>query len=670
MFIFCPISGKARCRPYLHTFLLLIILAIAGCKGMHPCEIPTRMPEDFVRLEELDLSHMVQDWQRPGAGKSVNGTAISIGGTRYEHGLGSHSASILGVRLNEEAAFFEALVGVNDEVGLNGSVIFQVWLDGKKVFQTDTIIGGQPAVPVRVDCDGAREALFVIAEGPGENICDHADWAEAKIHMKYGTDFRPFSIPVLTDAPPVIASGVPALPRINGPRIYGATPGRSFLYRIPATGEGPLIYHAEHLPDGLILDPQTGIISGVISEAGTTDVMLGVTGRHGNTHRKLRIVAGDHKLALTPPMGWNSWNVWGPRIDAARIRDAADGMIRSGLADHGYQYINVDDAWEGERDGNGVLHANENFGDMKELGDYIHSLGLKFGIYSSPGPETCQGKPGSYGHEFQDAQTFSSWGVDFLKYDWCSYGSLYSGTDRAELMKPYRIMREALDRCDRDIIFSICQYGHGNVWEWGPMVHGNCWRTTGDIADMWGSIAGIGFNQTRLSPYAKPGHWNDPDMLVVGVLGWGQELRQCKLSRHEQITHMTLWTMLAAPMLLGCDLSQMDDFTLALLTNDEVIEINQDPLGKQALLVRKEDELETWARPLWDGTHAVAFFNRGPVPANIGITWKELGFAGEQPVRDLWKHEELGLYHDGIALPVAARGCVLLKVGKPLPTEY
>lgn len=455
-----------------------------------------------------------------------------------------------------------------------------------------------------------------------------------------------------------VAPAAPVKPDINGPRVVGATPGRPFVFLIPATGEGPLTFAAKSLPAGLTLDSKTGIISGTLEKAGTTAVELRVRGPKGNARRKLTIIGGDHKLALTPPMGWNSWNVWGTAVDAEKVRQAADGLVKSGLAAHGYQYINIDDTWEGKRDASGEITANQKFGDMKALADAIHSKGLKLGIYSSPGPETCAGFAGSFGHEEQDARTYARWGIDYLKYDWCSCKS-------KDLKEPYQVMRAALDKVDRDITFSLCQYGMGNVWEWGPEVGGNLWRTTGDITDRWESMAGIGFGQNGREKYAGPGHWNDTDMLVVGKLGWGKNLHASRLMPMEQVTHITLWSLLAAPLLIGCDLSQLDSFTIDLLTNDEVIDVDQDPLGQAASRRAQNGSTEVWARPLWDGTLAVGLFNRGEQAAMVTASLSDLGLKEFQPVRDLWQRRDLGDISGSFVTRVPAHGAVLVKIGKP-----
>lgn len=449
---------------------------------------------------------------------------------------------------------------------------------------------------------------------------------------------------------------------IHAPRITGATPGRPFLFRVPATGRGPLTFSAENLPAGLSLDPATGIITGLLAEDGTTEVAVSVESSHGLARSKLTIVGGKNSLAITPPMGWNSWNVWGASVDDAKIRAAAEAMVRTGLAGCGYQYINIDDAWEGERDGDGVLQPNGKFPDMKGLADYVHRLGLKLGIYTSPGPKTCQGFEGSYEHDEIDAQTYAEWGIDYLKHDWCSYRDIIPDESRQEHRKPYEVMRAALDACGRDIVYSICQYGFGRVWEWGEDVGGNLWRTTEDIFDAWESMAYIGFSQNGLEGFAGPGHWNDPDMLVVGRVGWGPTLHETRLTPDEQITHITLWSMLAAPLLLGCDLTRLDEFTLALISNPEVIEVDQDPLGCQGRRVNAECDYQVWARPLNDGGLAVALFNLTEAEATVTADWRALGLKGGRAVRNLWMRRDEGVFDEAFSARVPAHGAVMLNI--------
>jgi alpha-galactosidase len=299
---------------------------------------------------------------------------------------------------------------------------------------------------------------------------------------------------------------------------------------------------------------------------------------------------------------------------------------------------------------------------MKALTAYVHSKGLKIGLYSSPGPKTCAGHEGSYKHEDQDAQQYASWGFDYLKYDWCSYGQIKPRPSHAELLEPYQVMRAALDKVPRDIVFSLCQYGMGNVWEWGTQVGGNCWRTTGDITDTWSSMSGIGFGQGGHEKFAGPGHWNDPDMLVVGYVGWSAKVRPTRLSPNEQYTHISLWCLLCSPLLIGCDMSKLDEFTLNLLTNDEVLEVSQDPLGRQAARAAKDGSVEVWAKDMEDGSKAVGLFNRGEDEAKVTAKWTDLGLTGKQQVRDLWRQKDLGTFSAQFETAVPRHGVVLIKL--------
>jgi alpha-galactosidase len=359
----------------------------------------------------------------------------------------------------------------------------------------------------------------------------------------------------------------------------------------------------------------------------------------------------DNGLARTPPMGWNSWNHFAERVDDRVVRDAADAMVSSGMAAAGYVYINIDDTWEAGRDAQGNVVPNLKFPDMKALADYVHSKGLKLGIYSSPGPVTCGGYEGSYGHEEQDARTYAGWGIDYLKYDWCSAGRIYH---KADLRAIYQKMGEALEHSGRAIVFSLCEYGMADVWSWAPKVSGNLWRTTGDISDNWKSMAQIGFNQGRLAPFAGPGHWNDPDMLEVGNGG---------MSADEYRTHFSLWCMLAAPLMAGNDLHGMSAETRDILTNRDVIAIDQDALGREAVRVSESAGVEVWTRPLADGGLAVGLFNRNDGETQSGFSWAAIGLAAAPAsIRDLWRHEGVTPGADGYQGVVPGHGVVLLRM--------
>jgi hypothetical protein len=464
-------------------------------------------------------------------------------------------------------------------------------------------------------------------------------------------------------APYILTPRVPDAARINGPDVFGVRPGSPFFYKIPATGKGAISYSVNHLPTGLKVDSRTGIISGVLKNKGDYSVELIAKNAQGESKKIFTIKAGD-LLALTPPMGWNSWNCWGLSVSDEKVKSSAQAMIDKGLVNHGWMYMNIDDGWElPQRTADGKISANQKFPDMKSLGDFLHGNGLRFGIYSSPGATTCGGFLGSYQHEEQDAASYAGWGIDYLNYDLCSYLNLIGrNASLDQHQKPYMVMRDALKQQSRDIVYSLCQYGIQEVWKWGEEVNGNLWRTTGDITDTWESLSNIGFNQDKTAPYAKPGRWNDPDMLIVGMVGWGENLHPTRLTPDEQYTHISLWSLLSAPLLLGCDLSKLDDFTLNLLTNDEVLAIDQDPLGKEARQVLKKDSLQVWVKDLKGGTKAVGIFNMSKRNQTIDLNWRDINLNGRFKVRDLWRQKDLGLFADKFSPFIPSHGCTLIKV--------
>ncbi|MGE5423815.1 MAG: putative Ig domain-containing protein [Syntrophothermus sp.] len=473
-------------------------------------------------------------------------------------------------------------------------------------------------------------------------------------------------VTVTDETPYITTPPVSDYPLINGASVTAARPGHPFQYLIAATGLRPMKFEAENLPDGLNLDPSTGIIKGKVDKAGEYKVLLKATNQKGEFTRELTISIGD-RICLTPPMGWNSWNCWGTAVDETKVMASAKAFRDKGLANHGWTYINIDDAWEiykdnePKRDAEGKILTNEKFKNMKGLGDSIHAMGLKFGIYSSPGPLTCGGYTASYQHEQQDAESFAGWGIDYLKYDWCSYDNIARDTSLAERKKPYFIMREALNKVNRDIVYSLCQYGMSKVWEWGDEVGGNLWRTTGDITDTWESLKEIGFSQVENQPYAKPGNWNDPDMLIVGKVGWGPSLHPTRLTPDEQYTHISLWCLLSAPLLIGCDLESLDDFTLNLLTNDEVLAIDQDPLGKQAKRVIVEGDVQVWVKEMENGRKAIGIFNLGEKSSHYTLDFTKAGIEGNGVLSDVWRQKTLDKNGTSYTADVPSHGVLLLK---------
>ena len=466
----------------------------------------------------------------------------------------------------------------------------------------------------------------------------------------------------------ILTPKAPATPRINGPRVYGARPGADFLFRIPATGQRPMSFAASGLPKGLRLDARTGIISGRAAKRGSYRVKLTAANALGKAERELRVEIGD-KIALTPPLGWNSWNCWGIQVNQEKILRSAQALVDKGLADYGWSYINIDDGWQAKRGGKyNAIQPNGKFPDIKALVDAIHAHGLKVGIYSGPWQSTyashigssCDNADGTYWwieqglvdenwrldrtkvnkedirsfgkYSFarQDARQWADWGFDYLKYDW-------NLNDRWWLED----MRHAIDATGRDMVYSISNSSRVAL---GPVLTANaeCWRTTGDIRDTWESMSTIGFGgQDQWAPYRSPGHWPDADMLVLGKVGWGRHYHWTRLTPDEQYTHITLWSVLASPMLLGCDMDMLDDFTLSLLCNHEVLDVNQDPLGLQGTCFARGEHHVIYVKPLEDGSLAVAFFNLGDEPRTMGAVPHKLGLVGDQTVRDLWRQKDV-----------------------------
>ena len=655
---------------------------------------PQLISAETVWLDDLNLAAATQGWGEPQKNKSVDGKPLAIGGQAFTRGFGTHAESKLRVNLDAGAQSFSASVGVDDDVVGNAaaSVEFIVVGDGKELWKSGVLRAGNAAKDCTVNLTGVKSLLLEVTDAGDGIDFDHADWANAKFETAAGKPETVAGEPAMAAvAPFILTPAAPATPRINGASVFGVRPGSPFLFTIPATGDRPMAFSAKNLPRGLKLDIQTGHITGVLKKKGEFIVTLGAKNALGAAEKKFRIVCGD-QMALTPPMGWNSWNCFAGAVTEERVKSAAEAMVKSGLINHGWTYINVDDYWQNHRDSkdptlqgpfrdtNGFIVPNSRFPDMKDMAEFIHDLGLKAGLYSSPGPWTCGGCAASWLHEEQDAQTYAKWGFDYLKYDWCSYGTIASGgdpsakdiplwgktaTNDAGAVYPYAVMGKFLREQNRDIVFSLCQYGMADVWKWGGSVNGNCWRTTGDITDSWHSMSKIGFNQDPAAPYAQPGNWNDPDMLIVGEVGWGKT-HPTRLTPDEQYTHISLWCLLSAPLLIGCDMTKLDDFTLNLLENDEVLAIDQDELGKEATCVIKDGDLRIYEKELADGGRALGFFNLGSEPAKLEFKdFATLSLTGVQHVRDLWRQKDLtnvDAANGILPLTIPAHGVVLYKL--------
>lgn len=672
--------------------------AVAGSAFFLSLFISGTTLADQIWLDELDLSAMSCGWSRPQKNHAVSGKPLTIGGQTFARGVGTHALSSVQYELKGEVTRFEATVGVDSNLEADrrqchgehdvSSVQFLVYLDGAEEPAAQSPVMHLKSAPyhLSVDLTGAKTVELFVCDAMDGKDWDHANWANAFFTAAPGAAVVPATgggaqLGILTPKPG-------PKPRINGPKVYGVRPGHPIIYRLPVTGEEPLAYTADKLPAGVTFDARTGILTGSIAVRGDCPIVFTATNAKGSASATVTFKVGD-KIALTPPMGWNHWNCFAGTVTAEKIKTATDIMDKSELAKHGYSFVNIDDFWQNrpgetkdetligpERNADGTIALNKRFPSMKALADYIHSKGFRAGLYSSPGPNTCGGCTGSWKHEWTDARTYAAWGFDYLKYDWCGYGKVVGGygTEEHERnMLPYFLMGEALKAQNRDIVFSLCQYGMNNVSTWGERVGGNSWRTTGDILDVWVredtteppmcwyyGIKDIIDHEAQLWPYAGPGAWNDPDMLSVGVIGF-EHPHATHLTPNEQYTHVSFWCILCSPLLIGCDLTKLDDFTLNLLCNDEVLETSQDELGAQAARVATSRTGEVWAKPMSDGSIVFALLNTDLFDHVLKIDFASLGMEGEWKVRDLWRQTDFGLCTQGLAAKVPGHATFLYR---------
>ncbi|MDR1720712.1 MAG: NPCBM/NEW2 domain-containing protein [Dysgonamonadaceae bacterium] len=631
---------------------------------------------DNIYLDELDTRFLLQDWGAPVVNQSIMRTPFQVAGKTFNRGIGTHSISRFLLNLEGKATAISGWVGADDRNDFTCNMEFKILADKKEVWSSGVVHKGMPAQAFRVSLKGVRKIALIVAEAGDGIMYDHADWLEVKIETSGKVTPEPVTPQNIVKEKYILTPQPGQSPKINSPKVFGARPGSPFIYNVATTGARPMKFSARSLPAGLILNEATGLITGTATQKGTYPIVVKAENSLGSDSITVRLEIGD-KICLTPPMGWNSWNCWGLSVNEQKVKDAAD-VMNTYLINHGWTYVNIDDGWEAEkRDENGVLHGNAKFPDFKRLSDYVHSKGLKFGIYSSPGPTTCGGYQASYQHEKIDAETWAQWGVDYLKHDFCSYSQLTPSQTEAAIKAPYDVMRHALDGVDRDIVYCI-GYGAPNVWNWAKAAGGNLWRTTRDITDEWNIVSAIGFFQDVCAEATAPGCYNDADMLVVGKLGlgWMDKVHDSYLTPDEQYSHVSLWCILSAPLLIGCDMSDMDDFTLNLLTNDEVLAVNQDPAVKPAHKILTQNG-QIWWKPLEDGSFAVGFFNADPYfilwdqsqankiqekhyPMQLDV--KQLGIEGKFKVRDLWRQQEVGEFKHAFRTNVPYHGVRFVKI--------
>ena len=642
----------------------------AGICALTLAALLTDVRAATVRLEDLDLTQVVQSFSPPKRNLSSGDKPITLAGKTYEHGLGVCPVSVLRFVVDGKVTRFTATVGIDDGAGfkdektgnfnhLGRAEFFVVADDTRIVWKSGLMEGGKPPTNVDVDLTGVK-TLRLYVTGPNADWIDHADWADAKFTVDGdASSFKPYK-----DEPYVLTPPTPATPRINGARVFGVRPGSPFLFTIPATGKRPLAFTATGLPDGLSLNRDNGRITGKLAKPGTYDVGLTANNALGKDTKGFQIVCGD-KIALTPPMGWNSYNYLGAGATEKIMRSIADTFVSKDLINHGWTYVNTDFGWNSGDKIDPVTLAlvpdPAKYQDFMGMCDYIHNAGLKVGLYSSPwihgysgflgesadDPKRTSFKSGTvtvgpFTFEKEDVAQWVKWEIDYMKYDWCPID--IPNTER---------MAKALRAAPRDIVYSL---SNGATLQWGDdyVRLANCWRTTGDIAANWSSLARIGFdNQNPWRAFAGPGHWNDADMMVIG---------HKTLLPNEQYTHMSLWCLLAAPLLLGFDVTTADDFIVSLLSNDEVLAVNQDPLGQQAARLVSGGDIEVWAKDMRDGSKAVGIFNRGLTNTSGTLDWSDLKISGKWKARDLWRQKDLGVFDGKIASDLPWHGCRLVRL--------
>ena len=618
----------------------------------------------------------VQDWGMVQVNRSVVHTPLTVNGVVYERGLGAHSISRMLYEIGGDALRISGLVGADDHNLFSCRLQFKIMGDKKELWKSGIMTKGDPVKEFDVKLRGIDKVLLLVEACDDGIMYDHADWLDVKISTRGEVKPIPVWPKSIAKEKYILTPKAPETPVINNPLVYGARQGNPFLWSVMASGTQPIRYDAKHLPEGLEIDPISGHITGVATQKGDSDVELIATNDKGATSKTVKIKIGD-EIALTPTMGWNSWNCWGLTVNDEKVRDAAR-LMNEKIHAYGWEYVNIDDGWEAsERTKQGEILTNDKFPDIKDLTDYIHGVGLKFGIYSSPGATTCGGHIGSYQHEEIDVKTWERWGVDYLKYDYCGYLDIEKDSEEKTIQEPYIVMRKALDKVKRDIVYCI-GYGAPNVWNWAAEAGGNEWRTTRDITDEWNVVTAIGSFQDVCADATAPGKYNDSDMLVVGKLGqgWGSKVHDSYLTVDEQYSHISLWCILSAPLLIGCDMANMDNFTLSLLTNNEVIAVNQDPIPTAAKKLIVENG-QIWYKKLHDDSFAVGFFHIDPYfilwdqndaeamqmrDYHFKFDLKQLGINGKANVRDLWRQKDLGEIKGSFETKVPYHGVTFVKI--------
>jgi alpha-galactosidase len=646
-----------------------ILLFFVVCMLAVTCNQSTKT----IWLDELDLTVADQVIKPMTSKTGITGNPIVIDHKEYERGIGVHPHSALYVKLSANAVSFSGRVGhdkIQEYHPASCKVQFTIIGDDKVLWKSNFIGFFDNGEDFEVSLKGI-DVLQIWALGNNGNFKNDAFIGDGKIVYRKQ---KPYSFANTDTIFEILTPKISDSPRFNAAKVFGVRSGSPIWFQPSVSGVRPMIFSAQGLPSGIAIEKSTGLLTGIAGR-GEYPVSIKAVNSAGISECHFKIIVGDN-IALTPPMGWSSWNVWGASIDKGKVMQALNAFRKHRLGDYGWTYINIDDGWQGPRGGKyHAIQPNEKFPDIKTMIDSIHAAGYKFGIYSSPWKTTYAGafaggdkymgsssdnpdgtndihdiEFGVYPFHEADARQWAEWGVDYMKYDWWP-----------NTVPHTKAMALAMKNSGRDMVFSISNAAPvALVDDWKKLT--NLWRTTGDIQDSWPCVMALGNSNDQWADHAGPGHWNDPDMMVLGWTGIQEPIHATRLSANEQYSLVSMWALQSAPLILGCDLSKMDDFTLGLITNNEVIDVNQDELGIQAKCISKIDLKEVFAKKLSDGSYALGLFNKGLNPDTVTINFSEINIQGEATIRDVWRQKDVGVFSSKFSCNVPSHGVVLLKI--------
>ncbi len=643
------------------SFVIILTFCFSALRVNLMHASTTKSAINQLYLDEMDLTKGTCGWKTMRSKLSVGGNPIKIATVTYARGVGTHAPGEITIKTNG-ASRFTSKIGIDDETNGNGTVEFIVYGNQTIIYQSGIMRGNAAAKSIDLDISAYAYLRLIVTIADGSNNNDHADWADALLEYE-------------TVKPVCIKAAELPWTEFRNKTVHYALPNKNLQFRLNVYGVQPITVNVTNLPVGIEFDSKRNILYGKISQEGVYNIPVSATNIYGTIEKTFKIEISNKLKMPTPPMGWMTWNIYRGEISETKIKQTADVMVSSGMRDAGYNYIIIDDLWQGTRDASGKISPNATKfpSGIKALADYVHAIGLKLGIYSDAADNTCGGAVGSLNKEVIDAQTYASWGIDYLKYDYCN-----APADQATAINRYKAMADALNNSGRDMVFAACEWGDRNPWEWAAeKSNAQLWRTTWDIRDTWEfndgdkNHYGIMNSLDRhigLEYYAGPNRWNDPDMMVVGLYGTGipsNAFGANGCTDREYQANMSLWAMIAAPLITSFELKTINDATKDILLNKEVIAINQDTLGDAATRIFKDGDIEVWARDLYDGGKAVAFLNRNnTVTKNISVNWSNLFIEGSYDIRDLWKHQLVGTSNTSFNTNVLAHEVVLLKLSK------